>query len=228
MRNRSAGLTSGFGFSLLCVLFLSFPPLLFSQFEESDGTSPLWLTVTKDVGYFPIADALNLTAHEGGHYLLSRVFDENASFQLRIGKILLPEGLVSYSDEKVPTWYRPFIAIAGTTFNRGLAELSNLSLQSNLIPYHLQPVLSEVYLGGYIDFPSNVTFAFIGDLIGGFSQTETSNDFHNFVLNLSWDKGVVSRLVIYGGLLTLAGVDMYYSRDKIRKNWSVLQGQKFE
>jgi len=200
---------------------------VFSQLEEPDGTSPLWLTVTKDIGYFPIADALNLTAHEGGHYLLARVFDETASLELRMGRILLPEGLVSYSDEKVPTWYRPFVAIAGTTFNRGLAELSNLTLQSNAVPYALQPLFSEVYLGGYVDFPSNVTFALVSDLVGGFSAAESSNDFHNFVLNLSWDKGVASRLLIYSGLLALAGVDMYYSREKIGRNWAVMQGKDF-
>lgn len=60
--------------------------------EGREETSPPWLTVTKDVALLFPAYAINLTAHEGGHALLAREFDEDIEFILRLGRTGLLEG----------------------------------------------------------------------------------------------------------------------------------------
>lgn len=193
--------------------------------EGMDETSPPWLTVTKDVAFLFPAYAINLSAHEGGHALLARVFDEDVEFSLRFGRIGLLEGYVSYADEKVPGWYRPLIAGAGTSFNLGTAFLSDWALQTGAIPYHLQPLFSQVYLYGQLDFASNLTNAFITDIAQGFPNKDTSNDFHSLVYFLSWDKSISSKYILYAGLYAVLALDLYLSWDRIQRNGAVLLGE---
>jgi hypothetical protein len=195
--------------------------------DDAEVPSPLWLTLTKDVAFFFPAYAINLGVHEGGHALLARVFDPNVEFSLRLGRTGLLEGYVEYEDQLVPDWYRPWIAGAGTSFNVATALLSNLALETGSIPYHLQPLFSQVYLYGQLDFASNLTYAFLADCWNGFPNQATSNDFHNLVYFLSWDKTTPSKLLIYSGLATLLFLDLYLSRTKIARNWAVLTGERY-
>lgn len=211
--------------SVVVLALLSIAPQAFA--DDLEAPSPLWLTLSKDIVAFFPAYAINLGAHEGGHALLARVFDENVEFTLRFGRVGLLEGYVEYDDQKVPEWYRPWIAGAGTGFNLGTAFLSDLALRSGGVPYHLQPLFSQVFLYGQLDFASNLTYAFVRDCLQGFPNEATSNDFHNLVYFLSWDKSTASKLTIYTGFAILLVVDLYLSRDRIARNWAVLTGERY-
>lgn len=186
-----------------------------------------WLTVTKDLVFLVPSYTLNLTAHEMGHVLTARVFDDQASFTLRLGRIGLPEGLATYDDAKIPQWYRPVTAAAGTAANLGLAVLAHWSLGTGSIGYHFQPLFSEVFLSSHLDLVSNVANAFVLDLVQGFPDTETSTDFRTVVRGLSWDKSAFSKGVIYAGLFALISADLYFSRDALSRHASVLAGNPY-
>jgi len=189
--------------------------------------SPPWLTVTKDVLYLVPSYTLNLTAHEMGHVLTARVFDDQASFTLRLGKTGLPEGYATSDDAKIPGWYRPLVSGAGTATNLTLAALSHLSLGTGAIPYHLQPLFSEVFLSAHLDFASTVTYAFVLDVVQGFPDQETSTDFRNVVKFLSWDHSPLSKATLYTGLLALVAADLYFSRDALARHAGVLAGTPY-
>jgi hypothetical protein len=170
------------------------------------------------------AGFLMINEHEIGHTIFARLTgDPQAHYYLTKNGSL---GLNEYDVNKLSTFGKTAVPLAGVLFSQGLAQLSDMALRKIQMPRVLQQFTAAVFL------VSKVDFAF--QSIQGFRplrwdrltvKGKSGIDMQDFAFNLSGGRKGGTRAVLVGTLLVSA-LDIYLSRHQISRNWQIFRGKK--
>lgn len=180
-------------------------------------------TITSDFTVFVPSFILLITVHELGHCTFASIFgSEDVSFKLYQKK---PKGfsigVTSYDPSNFSRKEIEITNLGGIIFTRGFSEIADFTLNKTNLHKFGQKFISMTYFLTRIDFSSyvlrNMLFA---------KNNPSGQDIEQFVVSVSERKNM-SRIGVYGILMTIAGLDLYFDRNRIHKHLRVLGGKDF-